>query len=297
MARKTQSLDKAQYPEQQGDSTNDAKKPPEDLIAKSKIVTTEVQPHAQEEQHRAAERSYWRRELHIMGWLNWITAIAVVGGIVSLIYIKQTLDATSIAANAARIQAEVAMRQVELSERPWITADATLSQPLNSRGGWVKLDVSLKNVGRSVAWDVRIRVKIVLYHWSKAIKLDWDPNEIEHDGAELCEDLRRSRLVEGGGLVLFPDQQGSIQSQTGLGGNEVKERAFTNPPDTNIYIDPIVVGCVAYQPTFSSTSRVTGFMFHISSTRHPEGYVPVDDIIPLQELRLTPYRYATAYID
>jgi len=57
------------------------------------------------------------------GHLNVITVIAASVGLVGLIILIYTLNATRIAANASKTQAGTAQKQFELSERPWLGID------------------------------------------------------------------------------------------------------------------------------------------------------------------------------
>ena len=323
MGRKTQALEKAQNPQQQGHSTDNAEKPSDDLIAKSNVVPPEIKPSTNEEQHRAAERDYWRRELRVMWWLNWITLVAVVGGIISLIYIKRTLDAT-------RTQAAIAMRQMELSERPWVTAEVALTRPFNTNDE-VGIEVSVKNVGRSVALDVGVRAQIVYDPLFSAIENRTitfpspDPSEIDVEREILCGErfrrTERSAVIEYGQspLVLFPEQGGAIQAVARGYSGEAKKRAVrwrfedrfdgevvqesrAEPVAVNMFVSPVLIGCITYSSAFNERWYATEFTRIVSSITHPDGHVPVGVSVPVENIRLKPYRsngriHARKYID
>jgi len=70
-------------------------------------VAPPTDPQTAEEHHRAAERRYWRRQVRVGKWLNAITAIAALAGIIGLVFVYRGLIATRKAADAATRQAEI----------------------------------------------------------------------------------------------------------------------------------------------------------------------------------------------
>jgi hypothetical protein len=90
------------------------------------------QPYHGDEQHRATEEVYWRESLRKQGALNIITLLAAVAGLGGLVVLKQTLDTTQTAAQAAKTQAEIGQKQLELSERSWVgvAGNIVLTVPL-----------------------------------------------------------------------------------------------------------------------------------------------------------------------
>lgn len=148
-----------------------------------------------------------------------LVGVLGIGGLLYTLYLTRVAtNVATEAANAAKQQVIVMQQQVVAAERPWISADVGLIEPLRTRGGVVEVRVFLKNVGRSVATEVRVKVKIVLYHWSKVLTPDWSPDEIRQGSKELCEDLRQSRLVEGGGLSFFQISKASLRPALDWGG-------------------------------------------------------------------------------
>src|ERR1700674_245329 len=65
-------------------------------------------------------------------FLKWQLAVAIATtlvGFFGLIYLNGTLSATKKAANAAQKAADTSAKQLELSERPWMSADVSIAGP------------------------------------------------------------------------------------------------------------------------------------------------------------------------
>ena len=89
-------------------------------------------------------------------------------------------------------------KQLDLSERPWVSADVSIAQPLlfNESGAVTSIRVRLKNVGRSMALYVSV--------WT-ALKVGApDPSEQE----KLCAVPKAPANANSDyGYLVFPDQE------------------------------------------------------------------------------------------
>jgi hypothetical protein len=102
-----------------------------------------------------ADRS--NRQLRLSVYLNCITAIGAIVGIVGLIFVYFSLNVTQTAADAARQQAETAQRSFESEQRARIAVtEASLGAPIEV-GKPFSIFVSFQNVGKEPAVDVNIR--------------------------------------------------------------------------------------------------------------------------------------------
>lgn len=126
-----------------------------------------------EMQWRADQRTNWTKQL----WPQWILAataiVASLGGIISLMLLKSSLVATQIAAYAAKQSTEIAVKQLEISQRPWIgITEAVIATPLvvSPIKSEISIRFMLKNSGVSIANKVNISGHTVLGGSTAAIK-------------------------------------------------------------------------------------------------------------------------------
>src|ERR1051325_5510673 len=88
---------------------------------------------ALEENHRVAERAFWRSQLSIAKWMNIITGVAAFVGLVTLYFLNQSLGDSRLVAEATQAQAKAALQANEaqinalhISQRPWVSAEQAI---------------------------------------------------------------------------------------------------------------------------------------------------------------------------
>jgi len=168
-----------------------------------------------------------------------------------LCVLTEQTKATQTAAAAALASAEVAQRQMELSERPWLSLDARLTIPLSfdAEHGGASLTVQflLTNVGHSPAANAWIPASVIL-----------EGNPIEEQ-EKLCGPYREKKERWPLGYTIFPGQtmpqpigltieQKDIDAALARGGG---------------FLFPSIIGCVDYGFEFSTGHHQTGFIFHL----------------------------------
>jgi hypothetical protein len=87
--------------EEQDGAADNFQNPTTNLPMETIMSVAQYQPTSEEEQHRAAERDYWKRQLRLAKWMNWVTGVASVAGIIGLAFIYGTLKATQDQTQAA----------------------------------------------------------------------------------------------------------------------------------------------------------------------------------------------------
>jgi hypothetical protein len=106
-----------------------------------------IELHPAEERHRAAERSFWERQIRVAKGLNWITlfaGIVAVGGLVALYRSITDAEDATIRAN-----------------RAWLMADhvsiipGTNAERMKTIQAWFEIT----NIGKEPASDVRTYIK------------------------------------------------------------------------------------------------------------------------------------------
>lgn len=219
-------------------------------------------------EERAECRDRWRLRIEI--------ATAVIG-MIGLAALVVTLDQARIATEAAVQSAVTARRQLELSERPWITATVTMTSPFSVER-LLAFEVSLKNVGHSVATDISVEAAIILYPHPDTTPPLKGPDEIDVRREHVCGEIARMVTPpEMGKLVLFPEEHGTIKIETSVSHSAVESRTLMQPPDSSLFIEPILIGCVTYLSTVTARRHATGFTYILSSIHRRKGYLRVDD--------------------
>ncbi len=115
-------------------------------------------------------------------------------------------------------------------------------------------DITLTNVGRSVATDVKV-------------------NQIVMEGSNTVETIKHlmdvksvcSPFVGGaaGGIVIFPGESPVEQGGWNqIGADEATIKRFADKPGRE-FISPIIVGCIAYTFPHSAVNHHTWFSYHV----------------------------------
>jgi len=208
------------------------------------------------------------------GGAQWAaTIIEGIGLVVLIVYTYFTYGqwaANKTAADAAASAAATAARQLELSERPWVSAKVAMVKPLTftSRGGDLGLSILFVSTGHSVATDTLVRAKLV-------------PGELErlYSGkeAEWCRTLEHRELYGKGiirtvgnlgGSVLFPGDQGQQEETANITAEEITTALKATPLPGRIMLMLLV--CIDYRFTFSTEHHHTWYVFLLGTPVAPE---------------------------
>lgn len=192
--------------ERNGETNHDEKsKTPASASHRNRIEEASVSKPPQADGEKPARHVWWKSAGF---WQAIFSGCLVITTIVHAYYyrrqwdaMKGQLDATRIAAEAAKRAASVAETQLTYSARPWIAADLRIVGPFTFGEKVAKLQllVTLKNVGHSVAINVN--------DWEDVIPLG-DPLTLQpalDRQKEYCDAARSQprRL----GYPLFPNQE------------------------------------------------------------------------------------------
>lgn len=155
MGRKTQFLEMSDDPQHQDCPADNADNQTTHLSAERKALIPKNQPHTKEKQWRTDQKNYWERQINIAKWLNGITLIAAIVGLVGLIFIWETLKAT-------QNQARIALDQLR-SQRPYMSlgkADGTIAEYIPPDEGKSKGTILLyfQNTGPVAATSFLVNV-------------------------------------------------------------------------------------------------------------------------------------------
>jgi hypothetical protein len=207
-------------------------------------------------------------------------AVAVAVGlvIVSLSQSRATSRATQQASSAAESTAETTARQLELSQRPWISIDTSIESPLTftSQGAaQVSVKFVIRNVGSTPAKGLSVQPKL-----SIASRGEQDP-VIER--SKVCEENRMREAGSDG--TLFPKGE-LTKSVTFLADawDIVKESNRTGS------FSPVIIVCASYRSTFDDSARyTTGVIYYLRrmDPSHPGVYLRMKDRVEVPRELLT----------
>lgn len=212
-----------------------------------------------------------RRKDNTPKWKVW-TEIAAVGiaGALLVANIFVTVG-TWKAAIAAKSAAETAAKQLELTDRPWVTVDMFINSPLISTDNGVQMDFVFvpKNIGHSPAQNVSINPHLV------PIFIGEDVREMQK---RICESAVQDQSVNFK-YVLFPNEPYS--EPMGLSMSVEAINAHWGKLPAGLHPDPIpitILGCVDYTYETSQRHHQTGFAIDVLMK---DGRLPLKSLLPL----------------
>jgi hypothetical protein len=241
------------------------------VISNSPLLDAQVT-----EEYRHPASAWWKGLLQ-----TGAVAIAVGLLIVNLSQSRATSRATQQASSAAKSTAEATARQLELSQRPWISIDTSVQSPLTftSQGAaQVSVNFVIRNVGSTPAKGLSVQPKILI-----ASQGEQDP---VMQRSKVCEE-NRTREAETDG-TLFPKVE-FTKSVTFLGDawDIVKESTRTGS------FSPVVIVCASYRSTFDDSARyTTGVIYYLRriDPSHPGLYLRMKDRVEVpRELLVLKY--------
>jgi hypothetical protein len=199
--------------------------------------------------------------------------------IVNLSQSRATSRATQQASSAAKSTAEATARQLELSQRPWISIDTSIESPLtftSAGGAQVSVKFVIRNVGSTPAKGLSVEPKL-----SIASRGEHDP---VMERSKVCEENRMRESGSDG--TLFPKGE-LTKSVTFLADawDIVKETSRTGS------FAPVVIVCASYRSTFDDSARyTTGVIYFLRRIDpvHPGAYLRMKDRVevPRELLKL-----------
>lgn len=199
-----------------------------------------------------------RQEDEYWVW-KWLKRLGIAAGIAYTIITYFMYLANNRAANAARESADTATRQLELTERPWVDANITINGPFsyNVNGALLNVLITIHNSGNSPAFNATIEPRLMMTFGGQ------DPWKVRN---EVCQDTARQVTKFGLGTSLFPnrDFQSPQSVQLGKADIESAQKLWQGHLGNQI-VDPHLVVCIAYRPTFNANSvYMTGYVIEVT---------------------------------
>ena len=210
-------------------------------------------------------------------------AIAIALGllIVNLSQLRATSRAAQQASSAAKSTAEATARQLELTQRPWVSIDTLIESPLTftSEGSaQVSVKFIIRNVGSTPAKGLSVQPEISI--------ASLDEQDPVMQRSKVCEENRTRGAGADG--TLFPKVE-FTKSVTFLGDARdiVKESNRTGS------FSPVVIVCASYRSTFDDSARyTTGAIYYLRriDPSHPGHYLRMKNGVDVpQELLVLNY--------
>jgi hypothetical protein len=282
------------------------------MITPSNDPSVPTHPPSKDDQHRAKETEYWKKQVFWQRLTTWVTGAAVLVAAIYACFAHQqvtamrdavsksqdlvtktqelvaeqrkTTHAAEQQAAAALSEANTAQQNLEASERPWIEVIATPITPLtfDKAGGHITLKVQLINHGKSPAVNV----------FAENDKFSGDPFWTL-DYQKKCAQIREKKAPPPGlgiGVTVFPntphiDKAVYQLNEADILATEKKMSAVTGSPWTTI--EPQIFGCYVY--SFGDRFYSTDFRYEmfvpapdnpkVMRTIKPEGTVPLSKLV------------------
>jgi len=203
-------------------------------------------------------------------------------------------------AKAAQSAAQTASDQLEMADRPWISADMALVSPfkLDDSGGHVTLQFTLTNDGHTPAFAL-IRTNFFLSETKT--NSTFDRNRFcRETPLEKISDISLSQTVFPG---KGPPQNVFLNVAPAQIANAARvflqEHPREQPPG---FITPVLVVCIPYRPSFKVAHYMTSYILVINqrepadpNAAHPLSLAMKSYPVEQLQLKITPMGPGTAY--
>lgn len=183
-----------------------------------------------------------------------------------------------------QIQTKTAQRQLEQSQRPWLTLELTVDSGLQfakDGGVQIRFRPHIKNIGNFVATNVMFEGVLFLQDPDNGNRFFDEPTERQND---LCDKIAKTPLGSSKksdmALVIFPNSTDeSLWHGFDISKSEIeaKKKPVTLKSGNAALIFPAFVGCVDYQYATGTQHHQTRFMYLLQwhDRTIPPGYVNV----------------------
>jgi len=148
--------------------------------------------------------------------------------------------------------AKTALRQVEITDRPWLAVDVLLTTALtfDEHGGHLTVKFDVQNIGRSVAVNMTVNAKLVVPRFEGDIF-----RAVMAEQSQVCQSIN-SKIMS---YAIFPERKFVQGIQFTITPDEI-EQGRVGPSN---YFVLYVVGCVDYQFGGHDTHHQTRFNYQV----------------------------------
>lgn len=213
-----------------------------------------------------------------------VLTLAIVDAVVvhAVMYYKQAKEANR--------HAEIALKQFEITDRPWIKFKASFTGGISwFENGQLSTEFRfiVRNVGRSVAVNTTIRASLVIPEFNA---VEFDTDQVLRRQLEVCagmdmpqqippEVLQRLELS----YVVFPNEDYIINHGFSASAEEVKRGDRGGLGLYELYL----AGCVSYQIAGHAARHHTHFAYMVfPHHRKGKGFLEIGEKVPPENLIL-----------
>jgi hypothetical protein len=179
--------------------------------------------------------------------------------------------------------ASIALRQFEITDRPWLKVDVSLRGPLtfSDQGGNLgPFHIVAKNVGRSVAVHATFNTKVVIPPLGGNV---WA--QVLAEQTRVCQNIHSEFMS----YAVFPNDVYSLDNSFGLNQEELERGRLVGPGFRTDFVQIYLVGCVDYQFSGQDAHHQTRFIYEVIRTEaeHPGTFgIHIGQDVPLERLML-----------
>jgi len=271
------------------------------LTAIANVVPSQLENHKTKTICRPDQTPWWK---------TFGEGVALLGGLGLLFVNFFQMKATQNAADAAATAANTAQKQLEMSERPWVVAQFFIDQPIQLQPNGdigVRLRVVMKNIGHSVATDVRL-----LLGADPEGRGAWFMNTPKEQ-KEMCDNWRNIHFPGNPGAgtkILFPNDT-FIEEESFTIAKKQIEKVQAEVSGKRVITGISLFGCVNYGFAFTPEHHQTGFNYDLIKPGLPPPphplkynevtggveYMNVGETIPASQLKIRQSIFGGFYVD
>ena len=207
-------------------------------------------------------------------------AIVIVVIVHAYMYFRQAkaLDAQLEVSNRLAI---TALRQFEITDRPWLGVEVRLIGPLafNEQGTNLNCRFIAKNVGRSVAVNATINAKVVIPSLGGDVY-----RYVFAEQSQVCQNVNSGFMS----YAIFPDATFISDIGFGIGPEDLERGRLAGDDFRTDFFQIYLVGCVDYQFSGHDIHHQTRFIYEVYRT-DPAGVrlaLSIGQDVPLERLAL-----------
>jgi hypothetical protein len=248
-----------------------------------------------ERARRAAGDRQYRLQLSIRNatWCAFLAATiyAAIAGL----QLREMLKSNQ----ATKSALEISQKQLELTERSWLTVDFAPESITFYEGGMqFALHARVTNIGHSVATGVVVPIEIFLASDAKSIFKE--PFKRQKN---LCDEIAMKPISVQQNeteMVVFPNDNVSLVLGLQIDKSEIESTPTANLHYNVKHILPIVVGCVDYQYGTSKRHHQTRFIYRVQPIDHTDPHLGTFEVgrgVPAANVHLSAYTSGGFFAD
>jgi hypothetical protein len=204
--------------------------------------------------------------------------------------------------HAYATSAETASKQLELTDRPWLSVSVMAKDPITLVNGdaQFRFGIAVKNVWHSVATNVTVPYEVFVPKWGDAIFKEPVQRQRQLCGTPPISTPKMPEIIS---TSIFPDATWEGGTSSGVSAKEIQDGAVptTSLPEgkKGTYFIAVLVGCVDYAFPSALRHHQTGFIYEIRrldpQVPHFGFFIEFGKELPVERIMLTRYSLGGDY--